>query len=119
MAERTLSREADEVPVDEQEVEARGIRDEDRLAFESLDPRDVRAHGGLGFLQILSASGPGFRLRGPPLCRLGMRRRTVESLEIRREGRDEFLVRGVAAEPKLSMEWGPGIGPSVSTSVLM
>jgi hypothetical protein len=37
----------------------------------------------------------------------------AENVETRR------LSAVYAAEPRLSIEWGPGIGPSLSTSVLM
>ena len=78
-----LPNEAGEVPVDKQEVEASWIGDEYGLAFKRLDPFNVGPHRGLGFLKLLSACRPCFRLGSPPLCCFGVCGSTVQCLQVR------------------------------------
>ncbi len=66
VGEGAFSGEADEVPVDEHEIEGDRVGDEDGLTWKSLKPRDVLRHDEFGWLGVLAGGLPRFGLGLPP-----------------------------------------------------
>lgn len=93
VAERALAGEADQVPIDEEEVVGGRIADEDGTARQLLEPGHVPAHGRGGRLQIGPRLQPGLGVPGPPVHRRGVARGPLEQLEVGGEGGQE-LARG-------------------------
>jgi hypothetical protein len=105
-----FAHETHEVPVHEHEVEGGRVGHEDWRARQLPDQRNLTVHGHRGLLEIGPAGHPRVRMG----C--GLAAGSVSRLA-------ENVAKSVpspanAADPRLSIECGPGIGPSVSTSVL-
>lgn len=110
VAEGAFADEADEVPVDEEEVESGGVGDEDGFAGEGFEPGDVAAHGGFGGFEVRSADGPGGGLGGPPFGGFGVGGGSVEGFEVGGEGGDELFVGGVGGGAEAEHGVGAGDG---------
>src|SRR6476659_3522143 len=100
MAKGTLSNETEQIPLNKQKVEARGIRHEYRRRRQRFQPNEVPVHRLSGRLEILPACFPCLRLRCPPLRCLGMSRCARQRLQICTECCYEFLVFRISGGPE-------------------
>lgn len=71
-AEGAFAGEANQVPVNEQEIESGWVTDEYWLSGKSFEPDDVPSHGRFRHFKSLPARGPSLGLLGPPFRRLGI-----------------------------------------------
>jgi WD40 repeat protein len=95
VGERALAGEADQVPVDEQEVVGRRVRHEHRGAGERFQPRDVLRHDGGRLAGIRPAGRPGLGPAAPPRHRPGMPRGPRQQGQVGLESREQRFVGSV------------------------
>jgi hypothetical protein len=94
VGEGRLAGEADEVPVDEEEIESDGIGNEDRFAGEGFDPGEVARHDDFGGLGVFAAGVPGVFVLGPEIHGARVAGGAGESSEVGGEGAEDFFVGG-------------------------
>src|SRR5205085_1924384 len=90
--ERTLAREAVQIPLHEHVIEDNRIGDEDGATGQRLEPCDIIWQRSLWRLQVLAARVPCVGLRLPPQHRFGMAACAGQRFEIGSERADERLV---------------------------
>lgn len=93
--EGAVAGEADQVQVDEREVEAGWLGDEDRFTDQPHEPRDVLQHCLLRRERVPAAGFPGLGSSLPPLHRPRVSGGAGQQFEAGREGAHRRLIRQV------------------------